>query len=498
MKKANGSATKIRKQLMGFDEMNILNKDGSIGGLGGKVEVTAPTDVDLSNIKTKIQNWFDKNSIPIKIDYVIDAIENPKEYIETAWEHFIKPGLLSGAGPTAGAGLIFGEDSIITKGLQFVGKALFGGIPGFISNVKTIWEWIFGKPKEATVKDLKDILNKTGGLVGTMGDKIRKEFANIKVVHKNGMVEVTTATGQVVQMTETEYKELMDALGYNTEKAFDTIQAGVNATKGVFFKADKEIESDSNTTSNNTKTTWWNRFQDIVNKAIGKDQNSLIGGVTGAFTTIQNDSNVESNNTKNNWFRTINDIIDKANGKDKNGLVGGVLGAIDTISNSNPEVDVKVQPATKGFVSSILDIAKNTTAEIGNVSVKKKSVKDALTNALKGLTVGLSGAYGAASLAFNVFGAKGLIINPPRLASGGILNRPGRGVFYGGATIGEHGREAVVPLTDSQQMALLGREIGKNVVINFTGLLDVDGRRLATTTAQVMNELEFSSNGGAL
>ena len=96
--------------------------------------------------------------------------------------------------------------------------------------------------------------------------------------------------------------------------------------------------------------------------------------------------------------------------------------------------------------------------------------------------------------------SKGAIIRLPKLASGGIINRPGRGVplGVGGAIGGERGREAVIPLTDSQQMALLGREIAKNVVITLNSVTEIDGRQLARVTAQVMNDMQFASNGGVI
>ena len=54
-------------------------------------------------------------------------------------------------------------------------------------------------------------------------------------------------------------------------------------------------------------------------------------------------------------------------------------------------------------------------------------------------------------------------IKIPRLAKGGIINLPGRGVPVGSAIGGERGQEGVIPLTDSQQMALLGEAIGKYI-----------------------------------
>ena len=93
--------------------------------------------------------------------------------------------------------------------------------------------------------------------------------------------------------------------------------------------------------------------------------------------------------------------------------------------------------------------------------------------------------------------AKGGIYYPsklPKLAVGGIINRPGPGVPYNGAIIGERGAEAVVPLTDSQQMELLGATIGRYININLTNITELDGRTIARKVQEVNNNTNFLLN----
>ena len=59
---------------------------------------------------------------------------------------------------------------------------------------------------------------------------------------------------------------------------------------------------------------------------------------------------------------------------------------------------------------------------------------------------------------------------------------------------GESGREGVIPLTDSQAMADLGREIGKNVMVNLTNITSMNGRVISRELKQVQNEQEFAYN----
>lgn len=82
----------------------------------------------------------------------------------------------------------------------------------------------------------------------------------------------------------------------------------------------------------------------------------------------------------------------------------------------------------------------------------------------------------------------------PRLAKGGIINMPGRGVPVGSAIGGERGQEGVIPLTDSQQMALLGEAIGKYININATVPVYVGNRMLVREIKRIKAEDDFAYN----
>ena len=82
----------------------------------------------------------------------------------------------------------------------------------------------------------------------------------------------------------------------------------------------------------------------------------------------------------------------------------------------------------------------------------------------------------------------------PRLAKGGIINMPGKGVMLNGAIGGEGGAEGVIPLTDSQQMALLGEAIGKYININATVPVYVGNRQIAREIRKIEAENDFAYN----
>lgn len=71
---------------------------------------------------------------------------------------------------------------------------------------------------------------------------------------------------------------------------------------------------------------------------------------------------------------------------------------------------------------------------------------------------------------------------------------PNTGTLVGGAIAGESGREGVLPLTDQQAMAELGREIGKNVLLNLTNITRVGNRTIAREIKQINADQNFAYN----
>lgn len=82
----------------------------------------------------------------------------------------------------------------------------------------------------------------------------------------------------------------------------------------------------------------------------------------------------------------------------------------------------------------------------------------------------------------------------PRLAKGGIVNMPGRGINYGGANIGEKAPEAVIPFTDEQVMDRLGQSIARHMVINATITNTMNGRVISREIQRVQNNSNFALN----
>ena len=143
-------------------------------------------------------------------------------------------------------------------------------------------------------------------------------------------------------------------------------------------------------------------------------------------------------------FKTIGTKVGDAIGGAFKAVINGVLKAIETILN---------KPIKS--INSLLDVI----------------------NAVPGINIGKLSTFSL-----------------PRLAVGGVVNMPGRGINYGGANIGERGAEGVIPLTNSQMMAELGQAIGRYVNINATVPVYVGNRQIAREIKKITAESDFAFN----
>lgn len=89
----------------------------------------------------------------------------------------------------------------------------------------------------------------------------------------------------------------------------------------------------------------------------------------------------------------------------------------------------------------------------------------------------------------------GIKVKLPKLAVGGIVNNPGRGVPIGANAItGEAGAEGVIPLTDSQAMEELGQTIGRYININLTNITQLNNRQIAREQKKINAQNDFAMN----
>lgn len=237
-----------------------------------------------------------------------------------------------------------------------------------------------------------------------------------------------------------------------------------------------------------SKTDWVKDNFGLVGETIYTIFTSLLQGILNIFDSI---------------FTTIKGVFD--------GLIDFIAGvftgdwtrAWEGIKN----IFGSVWNGIKGIVSSVWQFIKSIFNSLVNLV---KGIVNTIWGVIKGLinliTSGINVLIrGMNKISFNApdwvpgIGGKQFGFNIPqipKLAKGTILNAPGRGVPVAGGTAlaGEAGREAYLPLSDTQLLEELGSTIGKYINLNATIPIYVGNRQIAREIKRINAESDFAFN----
>lgn len=415
-----GKAVKeIKKQLLGFDEVNILSDQSDTGTQAGAGGVTMPS-MDLSSLQGEVPKWM---------QWIIE--HGP-----------LVTSILAGiAGTLAGLKIanLLKSLGVITKIpiSKIVGIGV--GIGGIVYAIQSLIQYI----KDPSIENFGKIIEGVGiavlglgiafgylpatiaGVVITIVGIIVKNWDKIKGFLQKG---IDWLTGQMDWV-----REYFGSIGANIYGIFiDTLQNILNFANNIIqdFKQifDGIIQFFKGVFTGNWEDVW---------QGLGKIVSGVFNGILDTFNLIIN--TIQS--TLWHWGQVVGDIFGRA----FKGVVNAVLSTIENVLNT-----------PIWAINQLID-AINT---LPNVNMNK----------------------------LNYF-------NMPRLATGGIINMPNKGTMVGGMAIGgEAGREGVVPLTDQQAMAELGREIGRNVLVNLTNIMQMNGRVISRELKQVQSTQDFAYN----
>lgn len=403
MNKTAKSAKDVKKQLAGFDEMNVLSSDSNDSG----ASATLPTmDLSQQNIEPpKWLVWIGKHGkeigsiiagiatalvllkagvgpimalgIGVAVAGIVYAVASLLDYLkEPTWENFGK--IIQGIG-------VF----VIGLGIAFLGlPAIIAGVAVLIvGTVIKYWD----KIKEALQKGI-DWLKERGEWVrNTLGDQVGEVYDNIV---------------NALQLVLNGFNNVFGGI----KMIFDGL---ITFIKGVFTGNWEQAWE-------GVKQIFAGIFQSIFGYAqiiFGK-----IMAIAGSIALVIG--------------QTISDLF--------KGVVNIAIGAIERILN-------KPISAINGIIKA--------------------------GNKIPGVNISYL-----------------TPVKLPRLAKGGIINMPGRGVNYGGANIAEQRPEGVIPLSDSQQMSLLGEAIGKYITINANITNTMNGRVISRELRKVQNDSDFAFN----
>lgn len=177
------------------------------------------------------------------------------------------------------------------------------------------------------------------------------------------------------------------------------------------------------------------------------------------------------------------------------GIVNGVTKAVQKVK----DIFNTVKTFFTNIIKTIINLFKSIGTKVGDaISSTFKSVINAVIkgveNILNSPIRAINGLIGVINKVPGIDLGKLPTFNLPRLAVGGIVNMPGRGVPIGGAIAGEVSKEGVIPLTNSQAMQELGETIGRYININATVINKMNGRVISRELQQIRANQDFAYN----
>lgn len=418
-----------------------------------------------------------------------------------------------GAGKTAGKALMDGINSIDWSGIgttigEIVGGA-FAFALGFVVSIDPV----------ALLESLVDFA------VGLM-ESLSKAIQGLDWVKIGEDILVLLIKGLTVSLITTNPFAMLIALIFTpqgneiTEKAAELVGSITGALLAAIVGAYEKLFEIGKAVFNGIKE-WLDKYVDWGGTP-GEIINGLLNGVKDVLKSIgswiQNHVWPPFRDGFLKAFGTGNASKLKEFGADMmEGLRNGITGAISKVKNACQQIWSAIQGVFSSVGSWFKTTFTNAWTAVKNVfSAGGKifdGIKDGIASTFKTIVNGLiTGINKVIAAPFNSINGmlntiRGITIlgvspfknlwsyNPlsipqiPKLALGGIVNRPGRGVP---AIIGEAGAEAVLPLENNTEwMDMLAEKIGGNVTIPIY----MDGKKIATYVVDIQKKKAFAMNG---
>lgn len=512
LKGGAGAAKEIRKQLAGFDEMNILGDNVAAAG-GGAGAVAS----EFGNIFDKLKD--------IKIPKWIKDLANALKELKKYWKEIITVVAAFGTALATLKVINLVKDLL---NLQNITPQISGGfalitsgvvlLAGSIINLILNWDNMTTKEKvitgflavvgaafialgysistgiSAATLGIGALIAAIVALVAAMGTQIWKEYESIAAIKDEAKQqdELTNAKKRAKDadndlilaierqeeaqrnLTETEQKNQMSG-----ESLYKSVQDGTLTYKEMTkqqretYKAYLELENANENLKNATE------------EKIKADS-----------ANVASEYNVQIANDKTG--RSYNELRDNIIEAWEKGEIS-TEDAQESISRMMTDMDLETSRRFRENIPESINKGldagqyRSTLDKLGDIiRWKFEEIARNVNNLLHfELFVGLSGGGGSG----RGFAKGGMIYHKlPKLAPGGIINQPGRGVPLGSAIGGERGAEGVIPLTDSQQMALLGEAIGKYITINANITNTMNGRVISKELQKIQAEDDFAFN----
>ena len=535
VKDTNKSSKQLQKTLAGFDEMNILQENGSVGTGGGGGGVGLPTQ-DLSDLgKIKIPEWLDwivkhkdivigflevLGILLISIKYglhgiiavgigialisIVNLIKDVIELVKNpSWTTF-KSVLQDLEGALIGVGIAL----VAINTSNPVGWVMLG-IAGITKLIEVMGDAINkDEEKIKTTKTLKEAekdLSKTRNALKSAtqnyknatkeAKKAEKELTEIEKKHKISGKDLydQVLTGQLTYDKMTKSQKTVYEAYLNNLEAQGNLKTATEKMQQATIDERNAIEDLSVSTYK-----YKGQYSDYVKTILDNYDKQKIGAEEMASKIMYVMSEMDKD-TREKFAIGLPKSVKDGFLKAQNELGYGIRNFSNGVKISFKDVAYAGESATKRIGDAGKSVADKLSKQFGTTIPNniQKSIDKINTLTQKLGELGKSGAVTIATTVRNITGkgnAKGAIYYPPKLAVGGIINQPGRGVPL--AMGGERGAEGVIPLTDSQQMNLLGEAIGKYITVNATIVNQMNGRVISRELKQIQNDEDFAFNGG--
>ena len=311
---------------------------------------------------------------------------------------------------------------------------------------------------------LKPFVDSVGGLVGSIADYVGALWKNYVKPFIDYLLSVLIP---VVAPIIAQIWETVKTMG---SIIIDVITNIINILKGIIDFVVGVFTGDWDKA--------WNGIKGIIDSVFNTISN-IIGDVMNGI-----------NNTINNGLNFIKNIF--------GGILTGIVNNVTTAFNTMKNVVNSVVGAIGSIISAGFSGVWNFLKGILNNIIG--GFEKMINGILKGLNSLLKPLRDLGNSVLELVGIKDFkipkitTVSIPRLAKGGIINLPSRGVPVGNAIAGERGQEGVIPLTDSQQMELLGEAIGKYIKVNANIPVYVGNRLVIREMRQIENEDDFAFN----
>ena len=463
--KKQGNAAKAANQLAGFDEQTKL-RDPSSGSTSGNLDATIGALSNFAeNIKAKILegDWYGAGVL---------AGERLSEGIKSIdWA-----GVGDTIGDILGGALSFTLGLVLNIDLADIVKSLLSTATKVLESVTAA---IYGLDWNEMGKTIVDLLvGAVAALFSPESESFVKAAAEFIGAVVGALISAIIGAGEEIARVAT---ELWDSIKGYFDDYVDWSSTPEEIVTGLLNGIVDAVADIGNWIYNNI----WIPFRDGFKKAFGIHSPStklaefgvfmmegLVNGITGAISKVVNACKAIWDAIKNvfssvgTWFKdtfttaweNVKNVF-SSGGKIFDGIKDGISSAFKTIVN--------------GLIGGINKIIATPFNTINGMLNTIRAINILGIEPFKGLW-----SYNPLS-----------VPQIPKLAMGGIVNRPGRGVP---AIIGEAGAEAVLPLENNTEwMDVLAEKIGGNVTIPIY----MDGKKIATYVVDIQKKRAFAMNG---